>query len=249
MYLLMDEGGPFLSIGGSSDANAVLPAVGWYRLADIAIYTLPLTTKFLASKALRVLHLPTMGSAVARSEQRSWPTWAGFLQPRSRTQRWHHLAPSDLSEPMPFAAGIYDLVPLLEKQHLEWLYAAPKQLGTFFCLAFPEDSKVTAFTLGRLFRYQDLTYAKLIHLQTSSPSVEAYAGMLAGTLRYLSEQKADVALCRASCPFLRRALKRGGFIRSAVNPTFWCAKNRTLVQGNFHLTFLRGDDGIRPYPD
>jgi len=139
-------------------------------------------------------------------------------------------------------------MPLIRQHEVQWLHAAPKEMGTFFCLVFPENTGPAGFSIGRLFFGSNLKYARLIHIQTSTPSVEVYARMLAETIRYACDQGADVAQLRASCPLLRRALKQFGFIWSVSTPSYWWAKNGRSRGDKFHLTFLRGDDGIVPYP-
>jgi hypothetical protein len=137
----------------------------------------------------------------------------------------------------------------MRERELEWLYAAPDVLGTFFCLAFSERIGGKGFALGRLYSYNDVKFGKLIHLQTSSPSVAGYGRMLAETVRHMNDCQADVVQCRASGTFLRRALRRKGFIWSGSHPVYCWVKNGNPPQGDCHLTFLRGDDAIRPYPE
>jgi hypothetical protein len=48
--------------------------------------------------------------------------------------------------------------------------------------------------------------------------------------------------------FLRRALKMLAFVPSARARSYWWGISRFSPKNRFHLTFLRGDDGIRPYP-
>jgi hypothetical protein len=248
MYKLMDEPEPLFVSGGNENAQAVLPALGWRRLPDVRTYTLPLSSKLPVSKVWRWLRLPMSGAGAARLREASWPLWPRLRPERNLTLSWRHLA---LSEPLPVMmprAGIYDLMPLIREHEVQWLYEAPKEMGTFFCLVFPENTGPSGFSIGRLYSYENSKYTKLIHIQTSTPSVEVYAGMLAETIRYACDQGADVAQFRASCPSLRRALKEFGFIWSVPTPSYWWAKNGSSPGGSLHLTFLRGDDGIRPYP-
>jgi hypothetical protein len=246
MSVLMERKEPLLAIGGSSDAISLFRSLGWQQLAEVKNYTLPLTTRFVASKASRLLHLPFLQSIGARFGDAVWPQ---FHRLRSESQPWQHLAVLHHAPEMRSAASAYDFLPMTDEQELDWLYAAPKHIGTFFCLVFPEKSGAAAFVVCRLYSYDDLNYAKLIHVYTPSPSVQAYTRMLSETISYVQHHKTDAVQCRASSPFLRPALKKAGFIGTGLTPAYWWAKNKSPVHGNFHLTFLRGDDGIRPYPE
>ena len=249
MYMLMDEQEPILSIGGNDGARTLLTALGWQRLPDTTLYTLPLTTKFLASKALRLLHLPATLFQAGRLGEKSWPACPRLLLRRHQTPSWRHLDSATRSTEITSSANLPDVVPLMRERELQWLLRAPEDLGTFFCLEFPEKTGGTAFVLGRLYSYHDLNYGKLIHFQTSSPSVKAYRRILAETVQYLDDLNTDVVQCRASAAFLRQALKTSGFIRSGSNLVYCWGKNGNRLQGTHHLTFLRGDDAIRPYPE
>jgi hypothetical protein len=247
MYMLMDLDEPLLAIGGNDSAMTVLPALGWQRFSAVRNYTLPLTTRFFISKASHLLRAQIIRSAAAKLGAISLPK---FRQRYGENHSWREVDPTHYVPDMRSAANAYDFLPLLCEQEIEWLYAAPQDLGTFFCLVFPESTGVvTAFALGRLYSYLDLHHAKLIHIHTCSPSVEVYARILGETIGYLQDHKADVVYCRASSPFLRPALRRLGFIGTGLTPAYWWAKDQAPVHGNLHLTFLRGDDAIRPYPE
>jgi len=247
MSNLMDKHEPLLVIGGNSDSRSVLGALGWYRLPDIPNYTLPLTARAILTKASRLLHL-SQDRKPASLGKRSWISSIRLRRPNRHSPSLHSRAASDLSDEFGSAATMYGLAPLTDKQELEWLYAAPQVLGRFFHLRVPETTGTAGFVLGRLYSYDDLKYAKLIHLQTSSASVQAYRRLLGEVISYVNDQGVDLVQCRASSPFLRQALKRSGFIYSGSTPAHWWSKDGNRLQGNFHLTFLRVDDAIRPYP-
>jgi Acetyltransferase (GNAT) family len=249
MSNLMDEKEPLLGIGGSETAQAVLSGLGWRRLPDIKIYTLPLSTKFPVNKAWRFLSLPKSGRGAVRLFETRWP-------PLPRLRRKHYLArawrypvvPQTLPVTAPHAR-FYELMPLLREHEMQWLYAAPKEMGMFFFLAFLEDTGPAGFSIGRLYSQDGLKHAKLIHIQTEDPSVEVYGGILEGTIQYCYAQGADVAQFRAFCPVLCQALKDCGFLRPIPAPVYWWAKNGMSPGSDLHLTFLRGDDGVLPYPE
>lgn len=248
MSAVMQRSEPLLAIGGSSEAKALFPALGWHPPRSISTYTLPLTTRFLVSKASRLLHLPIGVSFSSRPGDKPSSALPAFPQ-RHDTWPCRRLEPSDLSNALTSPAKSYTVEPLMSSEELEWLYAAPQDLGTFFGLAFVEETGVSAFAVGRLYFHQQLKYAKLIHLQASSPSVEAYTRMLAETVHYASDHHADAMQCRASSPLLQKALARIGFVWSGSHPAFCWSKTGNPIQGDCHLTYLRGDDGIRPYPE
>lgn len=245
MYSLMDEQEPLLIIGGNENAQAVLSALGWRRLADVSSYILPLSTKWLVNKVWRWLRLPFSGTGVAKLFATPWPR---LLPGRRLSLPWRQVALSEALPMMTPPAGAYELIPLVREHEVQWLHAAPKEMGTFFCLVFPENIGPGGFSIGRLYSYGNSKYIKLIHIQTSTPSVEVYAGMLAETIRYAYEHGADVAEFRASCPSLRRALRQFGSIWAGPTRSYWWANSGASPGTSLHLTFLRGDDGIRPYP-
>jgi hypothetical protein len=249
MSKLMDESEPLLAIGGSETAQAVLSALGWRRLPDIRIYTLPLSTKFPLNKVWRFLSPPKSGRGAVRLFETRWPRLPRLRRKHYPARAWHHpVVPQTLPATAPHTR-FYELMPLIRDHEMEWLSAAPKEMGTFFFLAFSEDSGPAGFSIGRLYSHDGLKYAKLIHIQTEDPSVEAYGGILEGTIQYCYDQGADVAQFRAFCPVLCQALKDCGFMRPVPASVYWWAKNGMSPGSNLHLTFLRGDDGVLPYPE
>jgi len=143
----------------------------------------------------------------------------------------------------------YGFASLIRSGETHWLYSAPKEMGEFFCLAFTEGSRVVGHSLGRLYSYRHLKYAKLVDIRTTAPSVDVYIHMLIETVRYVNGQDVDMVQCRASCPLLRQALKKTAFVPARRVPSHWWGNSGVPPTGTFHLTFLRGDDGIRPYPE
>jgi hypothetical protein len=245
MSNLMDEKEPLLAIGGSETAHAVLSALGWRRLPDVRIYTLPLSIKFPLSEASRFLGLPKSGRGAVRLFEKRWPRLPRLRRKRHLARAWHH---SVVPQTLPHTR-FYELMPLIRDHEMEWLLAAPKEMGTFFFLAFSEDNGPAGFSIGHLYSHDGLKYAKLIHIQTEDPSVEVYGGILEGTIQYCYEQGADVAQLRAFCPILSQALKDCGFMRPVPASVHWWAKDGVSPGSNLHLTFLRGDDGVLPYPE
>ena len=248
MSNLMEEPEPLLTVGGAEEAQAVLRALKWRQLQDVRNYLLPLSTGFLVSRVRRRLRLPVSGPRGGRLPVPLRRLWRPLRSGRSRGPSWHHLALSETLPGLSPGSAPYDLLPLIRKHEIGWLKSAPKEMGTFFCLVFPESSASPGFSVGRLFSHESLMYAKLIHIQTSTPSVEVYARMITETILYARNQGADVAQLRASCPLLQQALKDFAFIWSVPNSSYWWAKDGRSPGNRSHLTFLRGDEGILPYP-
>ena len=244
MQQLMNEPEPLLAIGGAVQAQTVLRAFGWRCLFEARSYLLPLSSRFFVnrirgfvSKSNHSLHGLT--SALRLPHPRLW---------RSQEITWHELAPS---EPLPetsIDALEYDLMPLIDERGMQWMQAAPKEMGSFFCLVFPAASRAAGLAIGRLFPYGGLRYVRLIHVQVPLPSVSGYCKVIRGTLRYAYDRGADVVQVRASCPLLQGALRAFWPNWSVPVATYWWEKNGALPGAKCHLTFLRGDDGVLPYP-
>jgi hypothetical protein len=243
MGRLMDEPEPLFVIGGNQNAQTVLPALGWRRLTDVSSYVLPLSTKWVVNKVRRWLRLPSSCPGIVKLLSVPWPRFV-----RRLSLPCQQLAPTEALPAMTLPTSTYELMPLIREQETQWLHAAPREMGTFFCLVFQHGRSPTGFSLGRLYSYVSVRYCKLIHIQTSTPSVEMYTSMLAATLRYACDHGADAAEFRASCPLLRRALRRFGSIWAGQTRSYWWANGGSPPGSTRHLTFLRGDDGIRPYP-
>lgn len=243
MCHLMDEQEPLFVIGGNENAQAVLSALGWRRLANVSSYIMPLSTKWLVNKVRRWLGLPFPSARAAKFLSAPWPR---VLRGQRFNVRCQQVILSEEAPATKPPASAYELMPLIREHEVQWLRAAPKEIGSFFCLVFPEDSG-SGFSIGRLYSYASLKYVKLIHIQTATPSVEVYTAILAATIRYAYEQGADAAEFRVTCPFLRRALWQFGSIWAGSTRSYWWAKNGGLPGNSLHLTFLRGDDGIRSY--
>src|ERR1700681_4552020 len=130
MSNLMDEKEPLLAIGGSETAQAVLSALGWHRLPDIKIYTLPLSIKFPLSEAWRFLSLPKSGRGAIRLFGTRWPRLPRLRRKHYLHRAWHYpvvpQAPATATR-----TRFYELMPLIRDHEMQWLHAAPKEMGTF----------------------------------------------------------------------------------------------------------------------
>lgn len=248
MQRLMNEPEPLLAIGGAEQAQKVLRAFGWQQRFEARSYLLPLSSRFFVSRAANRLRRLIGEPAAKMRSQANGPRWRHPQLWRKPTISWHQLAPLEPLPEIPIEAAGYDIMPLVDEREMRWMRTAPKEMGSFFCLVFPSSSEAAGFAIGRLFPYEGLRYVRLIHVQIPHPSVTMYRRVVSETLRYAYSQGADVAQLRASCPLLQSALRKFWPNWSVPAATYWWEKSGTLPGAKSHLTFLRGDDGVLPYP-
>ena len=237
MQRLMNEPEPLLAIGGAEQAQTVLRAFGWRQRFEARSYLLPLSSRFLTCRAASRLGRFVKG-----------PRWPHPQLWQRRKVSWHHLAASERIPNFPIDAAGYDIMPLIDEREIRWMQAAPKEMGTFFCLVFSANSEPAGLAIGRLFPYERLRYVRLIHVQIPFPSVAMYRRVVSESIRYAYDEGADVAQLRASCPLLQEALRNFWPNWSVPAATYWWEKNGAVPGTRSHLTFLRGDDGVLPYP-
>lgn len=238
---------PLIAIGGTEDAGPVLPTLGWRRLPDVKTYALVLTSRALLNKVFGVSHFRKSPNA-ARG-LRLWSRLHSMLYPkRNRSESSHELGSPEAIPNLRPECNVYGLQPLMRDREVRWLYAAPPEMGKFFCLIVTQSNQAIGSCIGRVYWHENLKYAKLVHIEATNPSTDIYGRVLAETIRYVNAWGADVVQCRASCPLLRHALTRLAFVPLRKIHSYWWSKNATLPAGMVHLTFMRGDDGIRPYP-
>ena len=248
MQRLMNEPEPLLAIGGAEQAQTVLRAFGWQQRFEARSYLVPLSSRFFTSRAASRLRGLLTTSKKKRPTEAWGPHWSHPRLWRSNGMPWHELAPSEPLPTIPIEAAGYDIMPLIDDREMRWMQAAPKEMGSFFCLVFPTSSKAAALAVGRVFPYEGLRYLRLIHVQIPFPSAAMYRRVISESFRYAYDCGADVVQLRASCPLLQDALRKFWPNWSVPAATYWWEKNGTLPGAKSHLTFLRGDDGVLPYP-
>lgn len=248
MELLMEKPEPILAIGGTEDQRTLLPEMGWQQMPDLATYTLPLTTRWLADKALRRL---APGRAGMLEYLPPWPRylpWIHLLRKRSGAPMLECWGRNQQHLPEVTPSGDTTcVVPLLRDGEWEWLRQAPPRLGTFFHLAFSWGGPVEGVVLGRLYRDDGLMRAKLMHVLVRDPSARSYEAMLHETVRYVRTQGADIVYCSASCRMLQSALEALKFRRSLVRPAYLWRAGMAVAAGELCLTSVHADNGIRPF--
>ncbi len=248
MTALMDRPEPLLAIGGTEGAQGVLLGLGWSRLPDDVIsYALPLTAKSLVSKLSRSLPFQ-LPSKLGATRVGAWHLWPRVRRRVRGAMTWRGRSNGKPATPV-IPGSFYDLLPFIGEHEISWLQDAPPEMGSFFVLKSPCGDGAESIVIGRLYTLNNLRYARLIHFHTGDASESAYSGALNAALVYVNDHGADLVQSRASSPLLRRALEAHGFIATGQTATYWFSSTIQAPVGSTHLTFLRGDDAIRPYPE
>jgi hypothetical protein len=146
------------------------------------------------------------------------------------------------------ARGDYALARLVEPSELAWLTSAPPEMGEFSALLFSSAGKPIGLSLSRLFLQGDYQAAHIMHVQAAGASSARYAWMISETASFLARRGAKAIRCRTSCSQLKEALRKVDFFEySSLQPRWW-SRDLEAPTGDVLLSWLRGDDGLLPYP-
>ena len=249
MWKLMEKPEPILSVGGTEATRTLLPRLQWKPLTPVTNYMLPLASGVMVEAMLKRLRPPCTEILIHFGHKLSFrvrkpylhppPVAGGMVLQHNSCDSFPTIIPSTKCD---------DLVPLCTEGEFSWLSRAPEQMGEFIFLVFSLNGSPIGFTVSRLFQLTHLTEARLLHIQTSEESIKSYAWLVAETAHELSRRGAHLIRCRATCSIICKSLKMTGFLERSQSPVFWWSRDKKVPEGTIRLTWLRGDDGIEPYP-
>lgn len=241
MRRMMAKAEPIIVIGGTEATKSLLPRLKWQQLPDVPNYFLPISSRALAAFGLRRLR------AGAEVFARALPNLT-IRRPRPippPSQSAELLVSSDGRVPLPVPLNSYALVSMIDEATLRWLARAPREVGDLVTLEFMMDGELVGISTSRLERRKEGLSAKVLHLQSTLHSRQHVIDWMVGeTARQLATRRAEFISCRASCPTIRMALRRTGFLAGPPLSAFWWSAQGVAPRGPMHLTRIVGDDSI-----
>jgi hypothetical protein len=237
---MMAKPEPILVVGGTEATHSLLPRLKWQRLPDVPIYVLPLSLKTALAFGLRK-RAPKAGEVLA-----------SLIPSRVRGRRARKLPlPSDsaqvtascdselpgLPEPHP-----YKLALLLDRDNLDWLLRAPKEVGELLVLRFLNGGHLVAISITRLQRRREGLTAKIMHIQSEDRSSATLGWVASATAMHLTQRQVSLVICLCSDPLMGDAFRAAGFLAAGQRAAFWWSADKRPLTGLMHLTKMVGDD-------
>jgi len=249
MWMMMKKPEPILSIGGTSDTQALLPRLGWKPLPQVANYALRLTSGVIAQDRLNRSGLPGKTAFIKLAHKLSFPvcrvqSQAAPVINASVSEYDPADAPPEIRPP----SDAYVLASLIGAKELDWLYSAPEEMGAFISLVFSVDDEPVGLSVSRLYKSEHTYEAVVLQIQSSQVSTGMYKWMVGETSALLAARGARNIRCRTSCRKVAEALSSVGFRQRFVDQTVWRSRDQDVPQGTILLSMFRADDGIHPYP-
>ncbi|MFV8818428.1 hypothetical protein [Haliea sp. E17] len=248
--MMMKRNEPIISIGGSPATQAILPRLGWSSLAPASDYTMPLTTGMILERVLKHKEFPGKAQCIRYAHKIRLPlSRPRVVDPPRGCASTIHFKPGVSRVAVVPPAQEYALIRAIETPELDWLYSAPPEMGEFQLQEYTVDDKVVGFSISRLYQSRGILKSNILHLQTSSASVELLRWMLGETALVLKSKGACSVSCRTTCTHMANALRQLGFIKRLEHPTSWWSSDQKAPGGPIFLSRFRADDSIHPYPE
>ena len=156
--------------------------------------------------------------------------------------------PSEARVPInvPHAGGLKGFI---EPWEIGWFSNCPQVVGKFHWLSFQLNHESVGYSLVRIYEGSEYRRAQIVHFDTSSSAPNVIEQMLRLTTRFLANEGALRILGRASGGSMGEAFEQNGYLNSGPQPVFlWSQEKIDFSADNEnYLTYLRGDDAIRPF--
>jgi len=220
---------PILAVRGTDETQALLPRLGWTRLPDVVL-----------------LNANLDWSRRARDLASSLSGFFGVHGTDSRDFLAKLAVPTaaDL-ETLASCASVF--TPLLGVWEIEWFARAPHEAGEFFWVRLERQGRGVGIALARVYRARGQVRGKVIHAASADPA--GLVPLLTGVVREFRRRSVARVAARASAPTTVTAYRACGFGASArTHPVFWWRGAGAFeAPKNTDLSYLRGDDSVRPF--
>ena len=237
---MMAKPQPILVVGGTQTTHSLLPRLKWQRLPDVPIYVLPLSLKTAVAFGLRK-RAPKAGEVLAflipskvrafRARKLPLPADSAHVTDSCRSE-----APG-LPNPSPYALSV-----ILDKENLDWLLGAPKEVGDLLVLKFFICGRLVAISLTRLQQRREGLTGKILHIQSEDRSSGMMSWIASATALHLTRREVRLIICLSSDPVIGDALRAAGFMAAGQRAAFWWWAEKKPPTGLMHLTKMVGDD-------
>jgi len=242
---LMRQGERLITVGGSSDVLAALPALGWQKLATTRRFELPLSVASLQAGMRRRVRTTIPGERLALKAIASW------YRPRRRGvlgQMVPVSIPSSEIHSLYSGETGYDFLQLPDPTLLRWMTAGYPGNGSFAFLYFTVAGSLRAWALTRVHETAEGREAAILEVYGAKPDLDLYTWIVSEAATWLSSARPVVIRARASCPVLQAALLANRFRAGAEDPVHTWPKGLP-ERLRVHVTMNHGDEPVRPYPD
>jgi hypothetical protein len=244
MRELMELGLPIVALGGSAEALALLPRLGFELAAMGQFYSLPLSGASLRQPDRQMSVSETLTAAaldIAGPLFFGWGTRRGgvesYLVPQSTLDEFAYT----VDEPPALRA-------LPHRPHIEWLTRGFPDLGSFVPFGFIDREQRLGWALARLYRRNDRLFGILLDLRYSAAAVPRLPLLVQSIVATLRGMGAVSVVTTTTCAAVGAALCRRRFLRRGPVPALIWPGAHKLPDEAVRISLLRGDGGMLPLP-
>lgn len=249
MWMMMRKPEPIVGMGGTDATRNLLPRLKFQSMPQEAgLFTLKLSSGAFAERLLRRIRPQGVEALAAVFHRLSLPVRRVRPIPLGAKASVRALQPGDSLDATRPSPKDYAIARLTDAGELDWLRAAPPEMGEFSALAFLDAGRLLGLSITRVYSMGHHKEAFVLHVQSADARLEVYSWMVSESATFVASRGATVIQGRASCPILCDALVKVGFSQYASLAPRWWSQHRDAPTGALLLTWLRGDDGLLPYP-
>jgi hypothetical protein len=220
MRAMMRHNRRLLGVGGTTDAQKALPAMGWQLIGEAVDYELPTTGEALLPGLRRRVSVQLPGERLALDA-----TVASWFKPKRRKQAGdavavgYDAASTDLDALYDGDTG-YDFVQSPDRQWLQWLTASSAPVGQFRHWRFMVGGVLRGWALTRSYDTRAGKEGAIVELFAPRPNSSLYTWMISEAALALYCEGVRLIRTRASCPVLKAALAANRFRPADTVPVY-----------------------------
>jgi hypothetical protein len=248
MRAMMRQNRRLLGVGGTSDAQKALPAMGWQLIGEAVDYELPTTGEALLPGLRRRVSVQLPGERLALDA-----TVASWFKPKRRKQVGDAVTVSYGDTAAGELAGLYagdtgyDFVQSPEPQWLQWLTASGAPVGQFRHWRFMVGGVLRGWALTRIYDTHAGKEGAIAELFAPRPDASLYTWMISEAALGLYREGVRLIRTLASCPVFKAALAANRFRPADTVPVYTYPK-LPVPPERLHITLNHTDACLRPYP-
>ncbi|MCB1759072.1 MAG: hypothetical protein KDI68_04720 [Gammaproteobacteria bacterium] len=225
MQKLMERETPIISVRGTVASQQLVQKLGWRKIRPVYLFSKMVNWKSRVRDHWRRLSDTNRGSE---------------LTVVNEAPGGEHPPPDDVASDC--------LKTRLETWEIRWFDAAPDFIGKFHWLRFYLDDSCCGFALVRIYQGAEYRRSQIVHLESTTDDRWTNLAIVEKTSGFLAKSGALRIMARASSPAVCRAYEDAGFVNDGPQPGFLWDRERSLpTDSDTDLSYLRGDDSIRPF--
>ena len=229
MKKMMERDEPIISIRGTDASQKLVAKLGWEKLQPVVLFSKMINWRTRTKDCFKKLGKMGKKSKLVLTISKEHPE-------------------ADLLNKQVGEVGC--LATSMEPWEVEWFNAAPDVLGSFRWLTFFRNDDFLAYALIRIYEGAEYRRGQIIHFQSTSHELHDLTELLAIVSDYMAEKGVIRLLARFSWSTICRACELIGFQNLGPQPVFvWDKRSVSWEGSQANLTYLRGDDSIRPFSE